>query len=541
MFDSSSAVFARRRDYAPAERQVDFSRAPAARKVDPPPANTRAGARRFDGRLARLRSRRRAGDTPDLGVVRKHRTALRPDPLRHAQRDPGLGAGRARGDRADQAEVHRHDGRPERPPADPRAPAAGAAAATPAAATTAAPPLRHHAGAATTPRPRRQLADETPTRRAACASPRPSRAARAGFRHATSSAPSHGPRPMPGASTPRSRRCKSAGVPVFWVGLPSIRGPKIDQRHALSQRLCSARAPRRPASTYIDVWDGFVDENGRFAVQGPDFEGQIRRLRVSDGVHFTKAGARKLAHYVEREIRRVVDARRSDRSRCRPASRSRRRRRAAARRAVGAAAGRPGDAADRGRQRGRCSCLAAPTRRRADRSADRDPRAGRRARRSPTPAGRSDDFAWPRRGIAPFGTDPAVATTTDPLPVMQPTPVATVPVPTGDARAVGSRQSAPHAAAAPRRSSSRRQRRQQPQQQRSSSFRSFQTSRSAGSRCRAACVTAAAPSIPSGTCRSRGRIAGPRGSPRPRATGRGACRRRRTPWAARSGRRAGRP
>src|SRR5262249_29947792 len=57
--------------------------------------------------------------------------------------------------------------------------------------------------------------------------------------------------------------------------------------------------------TYIDVWDGFVDESGRFTLHGPDFEGQTRRLRVSDGVYFTKAGARKLAHYVEREVRRV--------------------------------------------------------------------------------------------------------------------------------------------------------------------------------------------------------------------------------------------
>jgi hypothetical protein len=32
-------------------------------------------------------------------------------------------------------------------------------------------------------------------------------------------------------------------------------------------------------------------------------------LRTADGVFFTKAGARKLAHYVEREIRRVMSAR----------------------------------------------------------------------------------------------------------------------------------------------------------------------------------------------------------------------------------------
>ena len=61
--------------------------------------------------------------------------------------------------------------------------------------------------------------------------------------------------------------------------------------------------------TYVDVWDGFVDEAGRFLQQGPDFEGQIRRLRSYDGVFFTKAGARKLAHYVEREITRLLASR----------------------------------------------------------------------------------------------------------------------------------------------------------------------------------------------------------------------------------------
>jgi uncharacterized protein len=37
--------------------------------------------------------------------------------------------------------------------------------------------------------------------------------------------------------------------------------------------------------------------------------GQTRRLRTNDGVYFTNAGARKLAHYVEREIERWMSAR----------------------------------------------------------------------------------------------------------------------------------------------------------------------------------------------------------------------------------------
>ena len=44
----------------------------------------------------------------------------------------------------------------------------------------------------------------------------------------------------------------------------------------------------RAGIIYVDIWDGFVDEEGRYAMQGPDFEGQIRRLRTPDGVYFTK-------------------------------------------------------------------------------------------------------------------------------------------------------------------------------------------------------------------------------------------------------------
>ena len=101
---------------------------------------------------------------------------------------------------------------------------------------------------------------------------------------------------------------KSKGVPVFWVGLPAIRGPKATADAVYLNDLYRARAERAGA-VYVDVWDGFVDEGGKFTTMGPDFEGQVRRLRTGDGIYFTKAGARKLAHYVEREIRRYMNNR----------------------------------------------------------------------------------------------------------------------------------------------------------------------------------------------------------------------------------------
>src|SRR5262249_28606912 len=101
---------------------------------------------------------------------------------------------------------------------------------------------------------------------------------------------------------------KSKGVPVIWVGLPAIRGPKGPSDMLFLDSLYR-EAAGKAGITYVDVWDGFVDERGLLLQKGPDFEGQIRQLRSYDGVYFTKPGARKLAHYVEREITRLLATR----------------------------------------------------------------------------------------------------------------------------------------------------------------------------------------------------------------------------------------
>ena len=101
---------------------------------------------------------------------------------------------------------------------------------------------------------------------------------------------------------------KSKGVPVLWVGLPALRGAKATADMLFLDSLYR-EAASKAGITYVDVWDGFVDEAGRFLQKGPDFEGQIRQLRSYDGVYFTRPGARKLAHYVEREITRLLAGR----------------------------------------------------------------------------------------------------------------------------------------------------------------------------------------------------------------------------------------
>jgi hypothetical protein len=98
---------------------------------------------------------------------------------------------------------------------------------------------------------------------------------------------------------------KSKGVPVLWVGLPAIRGPRATADISYLDDLYHAEADKL-GITYVDIWDGFVDEEGRYTVQGPDFEGQTRRLRTGDGVHFTKFGALKLAHLVDQDLSRII-------------------------------------------------------------------------------------------------------------------------------------------------------------------------------------------------------------------------------------------
>ncbi len=209
---------------------------------------------------------------------------------------------------------------------------------------------------------------------------------------------------------------KAKNVPVLWVGLPPIRNIRAAGDLSYLNDLFRSRA-EKAGITYIDTWDGFVDEAGRFVMQGPDFEGQIRRLRSGDGIHFTQAGARKLAHYVEREIQRGLMAHAVPVALPAPEEP-----------APPVAAARPGNATIARPLAGPVMPLTAAAE--ADellgggsaRQAAADPIAARvlmRGEQTNAPAGRADDFAWPRRSVAPLGTDPVVATTTTPMTPMQ--------------------------------------------------------------------------------------------------------------------------
>jgi len=61
-------------------------------------------------------------------------------------------------------------------------------------------------------------------------------------------------------------------VPIIWVGLPAIRGTKSTSDISYLDELYSERA-EKGGIVYVSVWDGFVDDEGRYASQGHKFDG----------------------------------------------------------------------------------------------------------------------------------------------------------------------------------------------------------------------------------------------------------------------------
>jgi len=97
---------------------------------------------------------------------------------------------------------------------------------------------------------------------------------------------------------------REKNVPLIWVGLPIMRSESLSTAALLFNDLDRQYAGAVGAH-YVDLWEPFTDINSVYKATGPDVNGAVVRLRATDGVHFDMAGARKAAHFVEAEIRRV--------------------------------------------------------------------------------------------------------------------------------------------------------------------------------------------------------------------------------------------
>jgi hypothetical protein len=102
------------------------------------------------------------------------------------------------------------------------------------------------------------------------------------------------------------KKLRAANIAVYWVGLPIMRSPGQNADAEALNDVYREKAFINGAK-FIETWNGFTDEAGRYSAYGPDMTGQVKRLRADDGVHFTMRGYLKLAHYVERELRRDLN------------------------------------------------------------------------------------------------------------------------------------------------------------------------------------------------------------------------------------------
>ncbi len=94
-------------------------------------------------------------------------------------------------------------------------------------------------------------------------------------------------------------------IPLLWVGLPAFQSDSMTA-DAVQMNQLYRNQVESIGGEFVDIWDGFVDENGNFIVTGSDVNGQQVRLRTADGINLTQAGRRKLAFYVEKPARRLL-------------------------------------------------------------------------------------------------------------------------------------------------------------------------------------------------------------------------------------------
>ena len=96
----------------------------------------------------------------------------------------------------------------------------------------------------------------------------------------------------------------SAQVPIVWMGLPPVRSTVMNNDYlAFNEMYRNATA--QVNGTFVDVWDGFTNAEGKFVSAGPDINGRIVRLRGAKGINMTRSGRKKLAYFADKALKRL--------------------------------------------------------------------------------------------------------------------------------------------------------------------------------------------------------------------------------------------
>lgn len=95
---------------------------------------------------------------------------------------------------------------------------------------------------------------------------------------------------------------RGANKPLIWIGLPPME--KTEYSNAMVQISGIQRlAVFGGGAEFVDIYDRFVGDTGKYAKSGPDLNGNNVRMRKDDGIHFSAAGADKVAFYLSQAIK----------------------------------------------------------------------------------------------------------------------------------------------------------------------------------------------------------------------------------------------
>jgi hypothetical protein len=92
-----------------------------------------------------------------------------------------------------------------------------------------------------------------------------------------------------------------AKVPVIWLGQPVARETNYANDMSYLNGLYEA-ATKTAGVDYLPLWTVIADENGNYLPYGKALDGETKRLRLDDGIHFTPAGYDIVAVKVREQI-----------------------------------------------------------------------------------------------------------------------------------------------------------------------------------------------------------------------------------------------
>lgn len=98
---------------------------------------------------------------------------------------------------------------------------------------------------------------------------------------------------------------QKSGYPLIWVGQPPYTARTMSKDMLVLNEIYRQTTEKAGAS-FVDIWDGFANEDGDAVITGLDINGQEAQLRSPDGTGLTTAGKRKLAFYVEKPLRKIL-------------------------------------------------------------------------------------------------------------------------------------------------------------------------------------------------------------------------------------------